>query len=118
MALTKAQQQLVARLVGMGVPLPVALTVALSDDPLGDVTAGLQAFNTGARAGLDAVASVPGLVVSKSKRRKVNRKARATLSKALKEANRRMRTKTGKLRKGKTQSDIMKLAQKLRKKMQ
>lgn len=39
------------------------------------------------------------------------------MSKALEEANRRLRTNKGKLRKGKTQSDIMRLAHRLRRKM-
>jgi len=39
------------------------------------------------------------------------------MSKALAEANSRLRTKKGKLRKGKTQADVMKLAHRLRKKM-
>ena len=38
-------------------------------------------------------------------------------SKALRMANDRMRNKNGKLKKGKTQSDVMKLAHRLRKKM-
>ena len=45
------------------------------------------------------------------------RRSRKNLSKALKEANRRLRTKSGALRKGKTQADVMKLAQRLKKKM-
>ena len=45
------------------------------------------------------------------------RKSRKNLSRALKEANARLRTKSGKLRKGKTQADVMKLAQRLKKKM-
>ena len=45
------------------------------------------------------------------------RKSRKNLSKALREANARLRTKSGKLRKGKTQADVMKLAQRLKKKM-
>jgi hypothetical protein len=49
----------------------------------------------------------------KSRRSKKNPKLKA----ALKEANRRMRTQSGKLRKGRTQSDVMTLAHKLRKKM-
>lgn len=52
--------------------------------------------------------------------RKVSKKARASrknLSKALREANSKLRTKSGKLRKGKTQADVMKLAQKLKRKM-
>jgi hypothetical protein len=39
------------------------------------------------------------------------------LSKAFKEANAKLRTKSGKLRKGKTQADVARLAQRLRKKM-
>jgi len=52
--------------------------------------------------------------------RKVTKKARASrkkLSRALKEANARYRLKNGQLRKGRTQADIMRLAQKLKKKM-
>ena len=49
---------------------------------------------------------------------KPRRRRRDTkLSAAFKEANRRMRTKSGKLRKGKTQADVARLAQRLRKKM-
>ena len=63
----------------------------------------------------------PEMVIhlSKPKRRR-SRGARAAdkkLSKAFKEANRRMRTKSGKLRKGKTQADVARLAHRLRKKM-
>lgn len=39
------------------------------------------------------------------------------LKKAVTEANRRLRTKNGKLRKGKTQADVMRLAHRLMKKM-
>jgi hypothetical protein len=49
-----------------------------------------------------------------------SRKARSSdkkLSKAFKEANRRMRTKNGSLRKGRSQADVAKLAHRLRKKM-
>ena len=53
----------------------------------------------------------------KPKKRKTNRKANAALSRALREANRRYRTKSGKLRKGRTQADVMRLAQRLRRKM-
>ena len=54
------------------------------------------------------------------KPRKRSRAARASdkkLSKAFKEANRRYRKKDGSLRSGRTQSDIAKLAHRLRKKM-
>ncbi len=51
------------------------------------------------------------------KKRKVNRKANRAMSQALKQANARLRTKSGKLRKGRTQADVMRLAQRLRRKM-
>lgn len=66
-------------------------------------------------AGIQTVASVERAAVRKVSSK--TRAARKNLSKALREANRRMRTKSGKLRKGKTQGDVMRLAQRLRKKM-
>lgn len=53
-----------------------------------------------------------GKAVSRAKR-----SADRKLSMAFKEANRKLRTKSGKLRKGKTQADVARMAQKLRKKM-
>lgn len=44
-------------------------------------------------------------------------KSRRNLSKALREANARLRKKNGQLKKGKTQGDVMRLAQRLKKKM-
>ena len=60
-----------------------------------------------------APAEVP-VVQDKPKRRS---KRNPKLKKALIEANRRMRLKSGKLRKGKTQADVMRLAHRLMKKM-
>lgn len=51
------------------------------------------------------------------KRTRKKTKTDKDMSKALEEANRRMRTSKGKLRKGKTQADVMRLAHRLRKKM-
>ena len=51
------------------------------------------------------------------KRSRSARQADKMLSKAFKMANDRYRLKNGSLRKGRTQADIAKLAQKLRKKM-
>ena len=48
---------------------------------------------------------------------KAARTSRKNLSKALREANARLRKKNGQLKKGKTQADVMKLAQRLKKKM-
>lgn len=65
--------------------------------------------------GIQAVASAERAVVKKvSKKARTSRK---NLSKALREANSRLRTKSGKLRKGKTQTDVMRLAQRLKRKM-
>lgn len=61
----------------------------------------------------------PEMVIPLSSRpkRKVNKAHSRRLSKAFKQANQRMRTKSGKLRKGKTQADVARLAHRLRKKM-
>lgn len=50
-------------------------------------------------------------------KKKAPRKKDPKMAKALKEANRRGRTKSGKLRKGYTQARIMKMAHKIRRKM-
>tara|TARA_B100000242_G_C43033746_1_gene481842 strand:+ start:1434 stop:1727 length:294 start_codon:yes stop_codon:yes gene_type:complete len=63
------------------------------------------------RACVPTVAGATRTVAKKAKR--VNRK----LSKAFAEANRRLRTKSGKLRRGMTQSDVAKLAHRLAKKL-
>ncbi len=58
--------------------------------------------------------------VAKKAARKTRRGARAAnrkLSEAFKEANRRLRKKNGELRSGKTQADVARLAQRLRRKM-
>lgn len=54
---------------------------------------------------------------SPTRRSRRGRRKDPKLSKAFKEANARLRTKSGKLRKGKTQADVARLAQRLRKKM-
>ena len=63
---------------------------------------------------------IPMMAPMTKPKAKRSRKAKAAdkkLSKAFKEANRRMRTKKGALRKGKTQADVARLAHRLRKKM-
>jgi len=51
------------------------------------------------------------------KRSRAARSSDKKLSAAFKEANKRLRLKSGALRSGKTQADVARLAQKLRKKM-
>ena len=62
-----------------------------------------------------AIPSVTKKVVRRTS--KAARKTQSDLSKAFKIANQRYRLKNGQLRKGRSQSDIARLAQKLRKKM-
>lgn len=58
-----------------------------------------------------------GVDVTPNKRTRKKTKTDKNMSKALREANARLRTKKGVLRKGKTQGDVMRLAHRLRKKM-
>ena len=55
-------------------------------------------------------------VVTPGQRTRKKTKTDRVMSSCLKEANRRLRTKSGKLRKGKTQADVMRLAHRLCKK--
>lgn len=64
---------------------------------------------------IEQVARAERAVVRKTSA--ATRRSRRNLSKALKEANSRLRKKNGQLKKGKTQSDVMRLAQRLKKKM-
>ena len=58
-----------------------------------------------------------GIPLSPKKPRKKNKKHCKNLSTCLRQANAELRTKKGKLRKGKTQADVMKRAQRLLRKM-
>ena len=84
----------------------------LIPQPFDSLTEAAVSTNT---AGIQAVASAEKKAVRKVS--KAARTSRKNLSKALREANARMRKKNGQLKKGKTQSDVMRLAQKLKKKM-
>ena len=57
----------------------------------------------------------PGTVYrAEVKMKKRKGKAAKGMGRAMREANKRLRTKSGKLRKGKTQADVAKLAHKIR----
>ena len=58
-----------------------------------------------------------GATLSQEKPKKRRSRRNPKLKAALKQANAKLRNKNGKLKKGKTQSDVMKLAHRLRKKM-
>ena len=62
-------------------------------------------------------ACIPSVSSATKRLKKKARKANSKLSKAFKEANRRLRTKSGQLRRGITQSDVAKLAHKIAKKL-
>ena len=65
------------------------------------------------------IGKVSGVVSETVKKVKSRKKTKSDKmqSQALTIANKKLRNKNGKLKKGKTQSDVMKLAQRLRKKM-
>lgn len=65
--------------------------------------------------GIQAVADVERKAVKKVSA--ATRRSRKNLSKAFSQANSKLRLKNGQLRKGKTQADVARMAQKLRKKM-
>ena len=65
----------------------------------------------------EAPAMVEEPVIKPKRRSRTARSADKKLSEAFKQANARYRLKDGTLRKGRTQSDIARLAQKLRKNM-
>jgi len=60
---------------------------------------------------------MPLSMMPKKKRSRSARASDKLLSRAFKEANSKLRNKNGSLRKGKTQADVARMAQKLRKKM-
>ena len=80
--------------------------------PFDSLTEVAVATNT---AGIQTVAAAERKAVRTVS--KAARTSRKNLSKALREANARLRKKNGQLKKGKTQSDVMRLAQRLKKKM-
>lgn len=114
--MTEKQNERLGRLLMAGVPLPIALPIAMDDDPVQSATIAVEGVTQLFNEGRDKFAST----VQQSAKRKRSRSARAAdkkLSKAFKEANARYRLKSGALRKGRTQADIARLAHKLRKKM-
>ena len=62
------------------------------------------------------ITPVNNQVITPGQRTRKKTKTDRVMSSCLKEANRRLRTKSGKLRKGKTQADVMRLAHRLCKK--
>jgi hypothetical protein len=77
------------------------------------LTDGVALFEDGANRLLNVLPSL----VEKKKRSRSARTSDKKLSKAFKMANSKLRKKNGELKKGKTQADLARMAQKLRKKM-
>ena len=115
MALTEKQNERLGRLLLAGVPLPIALPIAMDDNPVESATIAVEGVTQLFSEGRDTISNT----IQKAAKRKRSKSARAAdkkLSAAFKEANRRYRKKDGSLRAGRTQSDIARLAHKLRKK--
>ncbi len=116
LALTEQQNERLGRLLMAGVPLPIALPIALDDDPVQTATIAVEGVTQLFTEGRDKISST----VQKAAKRKRSNSARAAdkkLSKAFKMANEKLRKKNGQLKKGKTQSDVARMAHRLRKKL-
>lgn len=91
--------------------------------PTGEVARVVSRSRVPARTGLgtgafaDQFSSLRGFALPGKPKKKSGRKKNPKLAAAFREANRRYRTKSGKLRKGRTQADIARLAHRLLKKM-
>jgi hypothetical protein len=85
-------------------------------DEMADVTMTLEEYEALRRL-ITSERESEGATLAQAKPKKRRSKKNPKLKRALTEANRRMRLKSGALRKGKTQADVMRLAHKLMKKM-
>jgi multidrug resistance efflux pump len=84
---------------------------------MADVTMTLEEYEALRRLITSERESEGAIEQAKAAPKKRRSKKNPKLKRALTEANRRMRLKSGALRKGKTQADVMRLAHKLMKKM-
>ena len=84
---------------------------------MADVTMTLEEYEALRRLSTSERESEGAIEQAKAAPKKRRSKKNPKLKRALTEANRRMRLKSGALRKGKTQADVMRLAHKLMKKM-
>jgi hypothetical protein len=85
-------------------------------DEMADVTMTLEEYEALRRL-ITSERESEGATLAQEQPKKRRSKKNPKLKQALTEANRRMRLKSGALRKGKTQADVMRLAHKLMKKM-
>lgn len=90
--------------------------MVLSDGQSNLIETSVNRFPSSVRRQFDRASLVSRIPISNKRTRKKT-KTDKNMSKALREANARLRTKKGLLRKGKTQADVMRLAHRLRKKM-
>ena len=104
--------------------IPLAQLADMINDPEtqmtrnGTITRGTRKAYSKAQD-LGRTLSNVGFQIPTAPARRTRRKSKndSKLSKAFKQANKQLRLKSGKLRKGKTQSDVAKLAHRLRKRM-
>ena len=110
------------RLIDALVPLTVQDIRDLVNDGNMKVTPSGTISSRSRPSGRDIIRSsgqfaMQGFELPRKKPRKKNKKHCKNLSECLRQANAELRTKKGSIRKGKTQSDIMRRAQKLLRKM-
>lgn len=84
---------------------------------MADVTMTIEEYLGLIQAMQEQMPAQPSTAIATAPPKKRKGKKNPKLKKAVTEANRRLRTKSGKLRKGKTQADVMRLAHRLLKKM-
>lgn len=116
----------VSNIVNRDVVVPIAQLADMINDPT-VVMNGNGQITQRARRGFDFLEDASSQFsqfqnlrlqeTGKDLSRKRKRKKNPKLSKAFKQANQKLRTKSGKLRKGKTQSDVARLAQRIFKRM-
>lgn len=110
-----------ARLEAVLIPMTVEDLRAVVNDPTIRVTSGGR-ISSRRPSGRDVIRSSGqfanmGIPLPAKKPRKKNKKHCKNLSQCLRQANAEMRKKNGSLRKGKTQADVMRRAQRLLRKM-
>ena len=114
----KSRQELVFDLAEAGIDILTDPEVVSAANEIVDASGG-QRFSAGIRRQFSRANSVFGQLMPDEPVKRTRKKTKndKNMSKALEEANKRLRKINGGLRKGKTQSDVMRLAQRLAKKM-
>jgi len=114
----KSRREIVFDLAEAGIDILTDPEVVAAANEIIDAP-GNERFSAGIRGQFSRANSVFGQLMPDEPVKRTRKKTKndKNMSKALEEANTRLRKKNGKLRKGKTQRDVMSLAQKLARKM-